>query len=272
MPKDMPSEKKIPVGPLPPPKEDYTQYEETKVLWGRLALMFGGVFALAFAGLHTLFSPASDERVVSVIEQRRIAEQELVRSIQAPQTNAVVASVEEVAGFDSAPEKQRVAVVAGQQDDISEASSAPVTQGAEVTKSAPSEAPRAASLSNNDSMTPVSSVTTLHPGIRAATLASNVDAKRQPDNILGYEVPMNGEDLIKVVLHTQLQDIEGVTLYHEWHRGDKRYARVRIPVTSKDQGSYSSKFIDQHMTGEWSVQVRDEQGELYAMANFKVVR
>lgn len=260
MPKDMPNETKIPVGPLPPPKEDYTQYEETKILWGRLALMFGGVFALAFVGLHTLFSPSSEERVVSVIEQRRIAEKELLVSTQEPQADAVVASVQEVAVLDSPEDNLRIAAVETKQSDLA------------VVKVTKSNSARAASLSNDEQMTPVSAVTTLHPGIRSATLASNVDSTRQPDNILGYEVPMNGEDLIKVVLHMQLQNIEGVTLYHEWHRGDKRYARVRIPVTSKEQGSYSSKFIDQHMTGDWSVQVRDEQGELYAMANFKVVR
>ena len=258
MPKDMPNENKIAVGPLPPQKEDYTQYEETKILWGRLSLMFGGVFALAFAGLYTLLSPASEERVVSVIEQRRMAEQELLLSTQVPQTNAVVASVQELAILDNPNDDLQAAVIESSQVGQSDVAAGDV--------------PRAASLSNDGAIAPVSAVTTLHPGIRSATLASNVDAKRQPDHILGYEVPMNGEDLIKVVLHMQLQNIEGVTLYHEWHRGDKRYARVRIPVTSKEQGSYSSKFIDQHMTGDWSVQVRDEEGELYAMANFKVVR
>ncbi len=272
MPKDMPNEKKIAVGPLPPPKEDFTQYEETKILWGRLALMFGGVFALAFAGLHTLFSPATEERVVSVIEQRRMAERELLLSTQAPQTNAVVASVQEVATLDGSVTEPQAAVIEINQGEDAVTELVDAAQVSPFANNAAVEVPRAASLRNKEAMAPVSAVTTLHPGIRAATLASNVDSKRQPDDVLGYEVSMNGEDLIKVVLHTQLQNIKGVTLYHEWHRGDQRYARVRIPVTSKEQGSYSSKFIDQYMTGEWSVQVRDEQGELYAMANFKVVR
>lgn len=256
MPKDMPNEKKLALGPLPPPKEDYSKYEETKILWGRLALMFGGVFALAFAGLHTLFSPASEQRVVSVIEQRRLAQQELLESSKEPQANAVVASVQEVA---KPNEPAPLMIKAKKSEPLS-------------SKEVQKDAVRAASLVSERTVEPVSAVTTLHPGIRAATLASSVDAQRQPHDVLGYEVPMNGENLIKVVLHTELQNIEGVTLYHEWHRGDKRYARVRIPVTSGEQGSFSSKFIDKHMTGEWSVRVRDEQGELYAMANFKVVR
>lgn len=254
MPQDTPNRKKVAVGPLPPQKEDYSTYEETKILWGRLALVFGGVFVLAFAGLHALFSPVSDERVVSVIEQRRIAEKALLESQQAPQANAVVASVQEIAELESS-EAELVS---------SEPQSPVVKDSNEVT--------RAASLKRTSVVEPVSAVTTLHPAIRAATLARDVDAQRQPSDILGYEVLMNGEDIIKVVLHTELQNLQGVTLYHEWHRGDKRYARVKIPVRAEQQGSYSSKFIDQHMTGEWSVQVRDEQGALYAMANFRVIR
>lgn len=256
MPNNMPNEKKLALGPLPPPKEDYAQYEETKILWGRLTLMFGGVFALAFAGLYTLFSPTSDQRVVSVIEQRRLAENELLQSNQAPQTNAVVASIQEVATLDA--------------PNAGDSSDDQAVQTGEIDLQ--SEALPAVSVSSERPVAAVSSVTTLHPGIRTATLASNIDAQRKPNDVLGYEVSMNEKDLIKVVLHTELQNIEGVTLFHEWHRGDKRYARVKIPVTSNYQGSYSSKFIDKHMMGEWTVQVRDAQGELYAMANFKVVR
>jgi len=257
MPQNTPNRKKLAVGSLPPQKDDYSQYEETKILWGRLALMFGGVFVLAFAGLHALFSPVSDERVVSVMEQRRMAEQELLQSQKAPQENAVVASVQEVARLDEEETE----------DPVSEPQNLLENAALETTPST-----RAASLKINQAVEPSSAVTTLHPAIRAATLASDVDAQRQPRDVLGYEVFMNGEDIIKVVLHTELQNLQGVTLYHEWHRGDKRYARVKIPVNAEQQGSYSSKFINKQMTGEWSVQVRDEQGALYAMANFRVIR
>jgi len=110
-----------------------------------------------------------------------------------------------------------------------------------------------------------------HPGLVVAELSSALGRNGQPTDRLSARVLMHNESLIKVVFYTQMQDLKGETLYHEWYRGEKRYARVRIPVQSAQQSSYSSKYIDQYMTGDWQVKILNEQGELFADARFAVV-
>jgi hypothetical protein len=118
---------------------------------------------------------------------------------------------------------------------------------------------------------PASPISFRHPGLVVAELSSALGRNGQPTDRLSARVLMHNESLIKVVFYTQMQDLKGETLYHEWYRGEKRYARVRIPVQSAQQSSYSSKYIDQYMTGDWQVKILNEQGELFADARFAVV-
>ncbi|KZZ57313.1 hypothetical protein A3762_01440 [Oleiphilus sp. HI0125] len=238
---------KISVGPMPSQKEDYSEYEETQVLWGRIGLIFGVVFAVAFSALYLVFEPLNDTpTVVSVIEQRKIAaaqETTIMENTQAPSEEAVVAALELKSDVEAEVDPTPVAL----------------TQ-------------RAASLTQTAVQAPVSAISTLNPAIISASLARGVDENRHPIDLLGYEVSMDGENLIKVVLHTEMLNIQGTTLFHEWFLNEKRQARVRIPINADEQLSYSSKFIDKYMTGDWSVRVSDAQGEVYALANFKVIR
>jgi hypothetical protein len=50
-----------------------------------------------------------------------------------------------------------------------------------------------------------------------------------------------------------------------------RQARVKIPVNIATQRSYSSKFINMLMLGEWQVKVVDDNAETYVLADFNVV-
>ena len=93
----------------------------------------------------------------------------------------------------------------------------------------------------------------------------------EPGEPVGYRIQMNDEGIIKLILFTEMDGLRGKTLHHEWYRGDARVARVRIPVNVDQQRSHSSKFINRQMLGVWRVKVVDEQGELYAEANFEVV-
>lgn len=248
--------RKIAVGSMPTPKEDYSDYEEVEILWGRICLLFGLVFAAAFGVIYTLFNQVNDApAVVSVLEQRRVpalaSEQENKAKEQT--LSPVVASYEVRA---SSSEPKHVA------KDLS-LTTEPQPE--------PTVTPRAVSVGNEPAGL-ISPVTTLHPSITHATLTSDINAKKRPVDELGYEVDMGQENLIKVVLYTEMQNIKGTTLYHDWTLGDKTHARVRIPVNKMEQASFSSKYIDKHMTGEWSVKVSDDSGELYAMASFKVQR
>lgn len=295
----MPNSQKIPVGPLPEQNDDLSRYEETNILWGRIGLIFSLVFAVAFSVIY-LVSPNNSPEVVSVHEQRRaleaapeLAEQNSIADEQpsdklaskvdprASQIDATAssgggngkeaASQSELAALAPAGESARDTAV-GAYVEVAPAALETPESASQVKDNNPSFSEiRAASVSRRVAQTPTSVITSLHPGILNARLASDVDARRQPIDELGYEVSMDEAGLIKVILHTEMQGIAGVTLFHEWFQGDERRARVRIPVNKASQSSFSSKYIDKHMLGDWSIEVRDDQGELYAMANFTVL-
>jgi len=283
-----PNRKKVSLSPLPDQKDDYSDYEETEVLWGRIALIFTAVFGTVFVALYALFYPANhSSAVVSVHETRKIeaqasAEQQILEADRAPETTAVVAAIEEVFEHRHIADRaspEDVPSVVSNLDSVEDKPDAEHLNLLAVL--APKEAATGVAMTENTVLEDVtgrssdaliSPVSTLHPGIRVASLTKGIDANRQPVDVLGYQIAMQDQNLIKVVLYTEMQDIRGVTLYHEWYQGDKRHAKVRIPVTVNKQTSFSSKYIDRHMMGEWTVRVRDEQGEMYAMANFNVIQ
>ena len=296
----MPRSQKISVGPLPEQNDDFTRYEQTDILWGRIGLIFGAVFAVAFSMIY-LMSPNNSPEVVSVHEQRRafesvapeLAEKNSIEDeqpsdelasnvntsalqIEATASSGVgngkeVASQSELAALAPTGESARDTAVASYVEIAPTELEAPESASSIKDDNPSSSGIRAASVSRRVAQAPTSVITSLHPGILNARLASDVDARRQPIDELGYEVSMDEAGLIKVILHTEMQGIAGVTLFHEWFQGDERRARVRIPVNKANQSSFSSKYIDTHMLGDWSIEVRDEQGELYAMASFTVL-
>ena len=292
----MPRSQKISVGPLPEQNDDFTRYEQTDILWGRIGLIFGAVFAVAFSMIY-LMSPNNSPEVVSVHEQRRalesaapeLAEQNSIEDEQrsdelASDVDTSAAQIEATASSGvgngkEAASQSELAALAPTDESARDRAVASYVEVAPTTLEAPESASsikddnpiRAASVSRRVAQTPTSVITSLHPGILNARLASDVDARRQPIDELGYEVFMDKAGLIKVILHTEMQGIAGVTLFHEWFQGDERRARVRIPVNKANQSSFSSKYIDTHMLGDWSIEVRDKQGELYAMASFTVL-
>lgn len=250
--------KKLRLGPLPEQANDYSQYEETVIRWDRIGVM-GGVALLVIGALG------------SWVWQGRVPQ---------GQQGFVVASTEEQAQSDtslpvvveataeSATPEIKVPEVA----DVADVAALPPTSaGIPVTEAAPVLADVATSapveVAKEEILSPVS---TLHHGLSRAELTMNMDGG-EPGEPVGYRIQMNDEGIIKLILFTEMDGLRGKTLHHEWYRGDARVARVRIPVNVDQQRSHSSKFINRQMLGVWRVKVVDEQGELYAEANFEVV-
>lgn len=271
----MSDKRKLNVGPLPTQDRDYSVYEQTDVLWGRISLVFLLVVAVVFGFFYALFGKDSDAgRIVSVIEQRDIDQSQLAKNL-AEEPLVVTAQLDHTKQADSVDDLPSAEVSSEQQVSADALKPEPKVASVEVVKSELSS-----TISNNQTQTVtmnsradvslISPVTTLHPGIREAVLSSSVDRDDKPVDTLGYEVFMNGEDLIKVILYTEMEALGGQNLKHQWVRGDKVYATVKIPVRSDAQQSFSSKFIDRYMMGEWTVNVLDQNDELYARANFIV--
>lgn len=248
----MSKKQKIMTGPLPKQDIDTAQFEETEILWGRVIIAALVVLALAWATISFLFSGAEDKPAVDLSPGPKVMS--MTESRAAPVASEKRSEAEQRAkndGLELQPEPESMP------EQVSEEPAPPANE----TLGALPEKP---ALSNV-----ISPVTILHEGIETAELAHWLkDGK--PDDTLGYEVAMSDEGIIKVILYTEMNNLRGTKLFHDWYRGDKRMARVKIPVNAAQQNSHSSKFINKQMTGEWTVKVVDEEGELFAQANFVV--
>jgi len=239
----MTTHRRINIGPLPEQGEDYSRYEETEVLWGRIALIglcLAAIVASLLAFMLRTEAPA-ESPAASMLP--------------------MVKSSTEVRAEPAMAKNNASAVTAVQNESSSVANSSPVSTIPQVTKSSVVPKGKGPAI--------ISPVTSLHEGIIRAELTHLLEDGK-PSAPLGYEVAMSDEGIIKVILYTHMQDLHGTILFHDWYRNEKRQARVKIPVRVKSQHSHSSKYINAQMTGEWTVKVVDDSGELYAEANFAV--
>lgn len=99
---------------------------------------------------------------------------------------------------------------------------------------------------------------------------SNRLVNRTPLDQASAVIPMNEEGLVTVYFYTELQDLQGETVYYNWYRDDKRVARVRARPQRPITRAYSSKFIDRHMLGQWRVELDSADGETLARAEFEI--
>lgn len=78
-------------------------------------------------------------------------------------------------------------------------------------------------------------------------------------------------DVGKVFCFTEVLDAKIDTfITHEWYYKDELKASVRLKVSGARWRTWSSKGIDKNWTGEWRVEVKDEEGNLLASATFKI--
>jgi hypothetical protein len=238
---------KLDLSPLPEQKDDYSGFEETEVLWGRILGLAGGSLLVCSAAIYAFFSWQAP------------TDTHLQNSL-----NALAESTESVPVVASVQVQKSSNI---ERDQLVSRTGKPYRHD--------ESAETLDLVTNANTATAVdelaSPISFRHPGLVVAELSSALGRNGQPTDRLSARVLMHNESLIKVVFYTQMQDLKGETLYHEWYRGEKRYARVRIPVQSAQQSSYSSKYIDQYMTGDWQVKILNEQGELFADARFAVV-
>ncbi|GEM_PF-1182087 len=245
------TQQKIKVGPLPKQAENYGHFEEEKILWGRvLAFALIVVVALGF-GVKILTSSPEVEMTVPVLPAM-------------PQVKSVTEYREPAR---ATAESSNATPEPPAQELLSEGVS--VDSASTVADLSVERVPGEAIPAAQPLAQVISPISTYHEGMAVAALTYELKDGRPVDS-LGYNIPMNDEGIIKVILFTQMNGLKGTVLFHDWYRADKRMARVKIPVNVKDQDSYSSKFINTQMLGHWTVKIVDGNGDLYAEANFSV--
>ena len=270
----MTEKNKLNLWPLPEQKDDYSHLQEEEILWGR-------VLAVGVAILGTIAI------AVYMVFNMFTAHEKFMQSTQPQQMPAQVQShvearSEEIAAAQPSAETELSNENVTTQLDDAEQSQANLSEEAPVNQIRP--------LVNKIDITPnpalkdalldvvpsapdlsevISPVSTLHESLSFAALTHELD-KGRPTETLGYNIAMTDEGIIRVMLYTEMQNLSGKVLYHDWYMNERLMARVRIPVRASNQNSHSSKFINAQMTGDWTVKVVDDTDELYAEAHFNV--
>ncbi len=273
----MTQKKKINLSPLPQQTDDYSRYEETVTRWDRIvavAVVFVVVIAV-FAYLMLSDSDSTDSvqspRSMPMEAQEQIAEQQTnivnkVATVPSDESKQLVASVEEIEPAIS-DEKNTVLTseVISKTNEVD--AGLPEQHASTVTSSEVSQnaKPKETIVKPQEAVVGV-----VNKSITKAVLTLDLD-ENKPQEPIPYDLALPEEGIVKVILYTEMQGLKGKTLFHDWYRNGVRQARVKIPVLRNTQSSYSSKFINAQMLGEWQVKVLDSKAASYIEADFRVV-
>ena len=108
------------------------------------------------------------------------------------------------------------------------------------------------------------------PAVQRFSLARGVENREPVSDLNGVRFDANG--LATVYAFSEVAGLAGSTLYYHWVHDAKERAAVPVRVGAERWRSYSSKYIEESMTGSWSVQLRDAEGKLLAEAAFSLPR
>lgn len=122
------------------------------------------------------------------------------------------------------------------------------------------------SLSTADQLPPAA-VEVMSGNIKRARLTLSIQ-DREPGDPAPAVIALPQDDLARVFFFTEIEGQAGKTVIHRWYRDGRQQARVTIPIGSDSWRSYSSKFLNEDMTGEWEVKVFDRQGKVLARSAF----
>ncbi|MBT5232063.1 MAG: DUF2914 domain-containing protein [Methylococcales bacterium] len=98
-------------------------------------------------------------------------------------------------------------------------------------------------------------------------MLTNAIAHREPvDEVLGTVFARN--DITRMYYFTELKGLKGQVVTHHWVLNGKVMAKIRFRIGSHHWRTYSSKYLNQKMLGDWKVVVMDSQGKELSHTNF----
>lgn len=270
---EMSQKKKLILSPLPEQTDDYSRYEESETRWDRIIALV--VILVLFIGVLIYFLVSDDEGNATKVLGTTISEEQVSDLEPEEISSPVVQDNIEKADVLTQSIEQKSASVDAKSDDIS---------SKEASSKSELEQPVMADLGANAQIENVvkKASETRASKVRSAQIKIQNNAltravltlkikDKEPRGSIPYELALPEEGIVKVILFTEMKGLRGKKLYHEWYRNGVRQARVRIPVNVDKQSSYSSKYINVQMLGDWQVKVVDEKQNAYALAEFKVV-
>jgi len=111
----------------------------------------------------------------------------------------------------------------------------------------------------------------MHKHVARALLVSGVNNKEPGTEIL-LPVVVNNMKASGVYYFTEIINMKGKTLYHQWLRDNQLVYERKIKILGKRWRASTSKLIPYSKAGKWRVRLVNKQGEVLNEIEFKVVK
>ncbi|MBH0073074.1 DUF2914 domain-containing protein [Pseudoalteromonas sp. NZS127] len=105
--------------------------------------------------------------------------------------------------------------------------------------------------------------------ISRAVLTRKV-SKREPVNVFAADIRLSQFD-DTLSFFSELKNLQGQQVKHVWFFEDDIVAEIELDITSSRYRTYSTKNIMDSQIGQWRVDVIDEQGQLIAQKEFRIL-
>jgi hypothetical protein len=105
--------------------------------------------------------------------------------------------------------------------------------------------------------------------ISRAVLTRKV-SKREPSNVFAADIRLSQFEK-GLSFFSELKNLQGQQVKHVWSFEGSVMAEINLNVTSPRYRTYSTKNIMDSQTGHWRVDVLDEQGNLIAQKEFRIL-
>lgn len=244
--------KKLSLGPLPAQVDQYQIDENVELRWDRILLAGVLALALGWAG-WSMLKPGAEPEASDPVPQLGQQPEE------AGSTTRIVPEVKEPANDSSQDELLTQAI------NQLPAPAAIAPRPEPVTAPAPAEP-----LVPNLLDAVKAALKIQHANVVSGYLHSVGSEFDRAQNGANLRVALPQQGILKMELHADLTSVQGQTLYHQWLRNGKPQAKITIKPTTSVHASFSSKYINQQMRGDWQARVLDASGKVLAQADFTV--
>lgn len=102
--------------------------------------------------------------------------------------------------------------------------------------------------------------------IKSFVLAERVKKKLPIGSI--DDIRLDHNKIATVYAHSEADGLKDEILHYVWILNGKKIARVKSGVWGNSWRSYSSKFINPQMKGDWKVELQNNKGEVLAASSF----
>ena len=106
----------------------------------------------------------------------------------------------------------------------------------------------------------------LEPGVKRFLLPRSVSNKEPLGEL--NDISFNADGIAVVWTYSEVVDKRGSLLNYVWLHEGSQVATVKVDIRGNRWRSYSSKVINQSMSGAWRVELHDGEGRLLASADF----